>query len=77
MMIFSPNAYHKEHILQAFAAGKHVFTEKPLATSIEDCQEIFEAYQKAGKLFATGFVLRYAPIYRKAYEILNSGKSAG
>ncbi len=74
VMIFSPNAYHKEHILQAFAAGKHVFTEKPLATSIEDCQEIFEAYQKAGKLFATGFVLRYAPIYRKAYEILNSGK---
>ena len=27
VMIFSPNAYHKEHILQAFAAGKHVFTE--------------------------------------------------
>lgn len=74
VMVFSPNAYHKEHILQAFAADKHVFSEKPLATSIEDCQEIFEAHQKTGKLFATGFVLRYAPIYRKAHQILNSGK---
>ena len=74
VMIFSPNVYHKEGILAAFKAGKHVFSEKPLATSIEDCREIYEAHQKSGKLFATGFVLRYAPIYRKAKELLDSGK---
>ncbi len=74
VMIFSPNANHKEHILAAFDAGKHVFTEKPLATAISDCQEIYEAHQKSGRLFATGFVLRYAPLYRKAKEILDSGK---
>ena len=74
VMVFSPNAFHKEHILAAFAAGKHVFSEKPLATSIEDCQAIYEAHRKSGLLFATGFVLRYAPIYRKGKEILDSGK---
>ena len=74
VMVFSPNVYHKEHILAAFEAGKNVFSEKPLATSIEDCREIYEAHQKCGKLFATGFVLRYAPIYRKAKELLDSGK---
>jgi len=74
VMIFSPNACHKEQILAAFKAGKHVFTEKPLATTIDDCQAIYEAHQKSGKFFATGFVLRYAPIYRKAKEILDSGK---
>lgn len=74
VMVFSPNVFHKQHVLEAFAAGKHVFSEKPLATSIEDCQEIFEAHQASGKIFATGFVLRYAPIYRKAKEILDSGK---
>ncbi len=74
VMVFSPNAFHKEHILAAFAAGKHVFSEKPLATTIEDCQAIYLAAQQSGKLFATGFVLRYAPLYRKAKEILASGK---
>lgn len=74
VMVFSPNAYHKEHIIYSFNAGKHVFTEKPLATSIDDCQEIFDAHQNNDRLFATGFVLRYAPIYRKAKKILDSGK---
>ncbi|MDD5727592.1 MAG: Gfo/Idh/MocA family oxidoreductase [Victivallales bacterium] len=74
IMVFSPNVYHKEHILAGFAAGKNVFSEKPLATSIEDCQEIFTAYEKSGLTFATGFVLRYSPMYRKAKELLASGK---
>ncbi len=74
VMVFSPNVFHKEQILAAFAANKHVFTEKPLATEIEACQEIYEAHQKSNVLFATGFVLRYAPIYRRAKEILKSGK---
>ncbi|MBQ8755783.1 MAG: Gfo/Idh/MocA family oxidoreductase [Lentisphaeria bacterium] len=74
VMVFSPNAYHKEQILAAFAAGKHVFSEKPLATSISDCQEIYEAHQKTDVIFATGFVLRYSKVYQTAKEILASGK---
>jgi predicted dehydrogenase len=74
VMVFSPNAFHKEHILAAFNAGKHVFSEKPLATKIEDCKTIFDAHQKSGVFFATGFVLRYAPIYRKAKELIDEGK---
>lgn len=74
VMIFSPNAFHKQHILEAFAANKDVFTEKPLATSIEDCKEIYDAYKQSGKLFATGFVLRYSELYRKIKSLLDSGK---
>ena len=74
VLIFSPNAYHKEHIIAAFDAGKHVFSEKPLATSVEDCQTINQAHKKSGLTFATGFVLRYAPLYQKAKQILDSGK---
>ncbi len=73
VMVFSPNAYHKEQILEGFRQGKDVFTEKPLATKIEDCEAIFEAHRKSGRKFATGFVLRYAPIYRKVKELLDSG----
>lgn len=60
-----PNCAHKEHILAAFAAGKHVFAEKPLATAMEECRTIHAAHQQSGRLFATGFVLRYAPLYLK------------
>ncbi len=73
VLVFSPNSFHKEHIIAAFESGKNVFSEKPLATKIEDCQAIFDAHQKSGKLFATGFVLRYAPLYMKVKEILDSG----
>lgn len=73
VMVFSPNAYHHEGILEGFRQGKHVFTEKPLATSIEDCQKIFDAHQKSGVKFATGFVLRFSPLYRKVKELLASG----
>lgn len=74
VMIFSPNAFHKQHILEAFAAGKDVFTEKPLATTIADCKEIYDAYIASGKHFATGFVLRYSNVYRKVKSLLDSGK---
>jgi len=74
VMIFSPNAFHKEHIIASFEAGKHVFSEKPLATKIDDCQAIFDAHQKSCLIFATGFVLRYSTIYRKAKELIDSGK---
>lgn len=75
VMVFSPNAYHCEHILAAFEAGKHVFTEKPLATSIEDCVKIRNAHAAHPELFfATGFVLRYSKLYQMAKAKLVSGE---
>ena len=73
VMVFSPNAYHREHIAAGFQAGKHVFTEKPLATTVDDCRAIHDAHQRSGRHFATGFVLRYAPLYRKVKEALDAG----
>ena len=73
-MVMSPNYSHKDHAVASFKAGKNVFSEKPLATSIEDCQAIYDAHQSSGKVFATGFVLRYAPLYRKLREVLDSGR---
>jgi predicted dehydrogenase len=73
VLVCSPNYCHKEHILASFAGGKHVFAEKPLATTIEDCVAIDKAHKESGLLFATGFVLRYSPMYRKAKSLLDSG----
>lgn len=71
--IFTPNSCHCEAILAALAAKKKVFSEKPLATSLEDCERIIEAEKKSGISIMTGFVLRYAPVYRRAKELLDSG----
>ncbi len=73
-MVMSPNCEHKAHAVASFKAGKSVFCEKPLATTIEDCQEVYDAHIASGKAFATGFVLRYAPLYRKIRELLDSGR---
>ncbi len=73
-MIFSPNAEHAKQIIYSFNAGRHVFAEKPLATEIEQCVDIYKASQESDKLFMTGFVLRYAPLYSKVRELLDSGR---
>ncbi len=73
VMICSPNCYHREQICAALKAGLNVFGEKPMATTIEDCEAIYKAHKASGKLFATGFVMRYMPLYRKIKEILESG----
>ncbi len=73
VLVFSPNAFHCEHVLAAFSAGKDVFSEKPLATTIEDCIRMHDAHLASGRLFATGFVLRYAPLYRKVRSLLDEG----
>lgn len=71
--IFSPNAFHCEAILAALAHGKKVFSEKPLATTLEDCEKIIAAEKRSGISIMTGFVLRYSPLYRKVKELLAGG----
>lgn len=73
VMIGSWNCFHREHAVAALNAGKDVFCEKPLATSLEDCLAIREAQERSGKRFLLGFTLRYSPLYRKVREIIEAG----
>jgi len=54
-------------------AGKNVFCEKPLATSLEDCLAIRDASKKSGRTFSFGLVLRYSPHYQKVHELVSAG----
>ncbi|MCE9615887.1 MAG: Gfo/Idh/MocA family oxidoreductase [Lentisphaerae bacterium] len=73
VMIASWNSFHKDHTLAAFAAGKHVFCQKPLATSVEDCLAMRRAWQRSGRMFNIGFSLRYSPHYRAIHRELRAG----
>lgn len=67
------NCFHKEHILGALENNKHVFTEKPLTTNIDDCAILKTAIDKHEGMFSMGFVLRYSAFYRRIRELVQGG----
>ena len=73
VLVGSWNAYHRPHAVAALDAGKHVFCEKPLAITLEDCIAIRDAWRASGRKFAIGFTLRYSPHYLKIKELLDAG----
>ncbi|MBC7888696.1 MAG: Gfo/Idh/MocA family oxidoreductase [Ferruginibacter sp.] len=58
-----PNAMHKEFVIKAAKAGKHVIVEKPMAITANDCQEMINACKKAGVQLAVGYRLHYEPYH--------------
>ena len=60
VVIGSWNCFHAEQSIAALNAGKDVFCEKPLATTLQDCLAIRDAWKKSGRLFSMGFTLRYS-----------------
>lgn len=74
VMICTPDHLHTEQTVAALAAGKNVFLEKPIATTIEDCDRILQAAAKApGKLYA-GHNMRFFPVIRKMRELIQNGR---
>jgi predicted dehydrogenase len=73
VVVGSWNSQHCGHAMAALRAGKHVFCEKPLATTLDDCLAIREAARESGRMFSFGLVLRYSPFYRKIHELLRAG----
>jgi predicted dehydrogenase len=57
----------------ALLAGKHTFIEKPMATSVEDCDELVDIARKNGLVLMTGHTFLYAPAVRKIKEIIDQG----
>ncbi|MBS1510323.1 MAG: Gfo/Idh/MocA family oxidoreductase [Bacteroidetes bacterium] len=59
--IVLPNAMHAEYTIRAFAAGKHVICEKPMALSVSECDAMIAAAQQANKHLSIGYRLHYDP----------------
>lgn len=69
-----PPHLHVEATLKAFAAGKHVFCEKPLALTEDECGRMVDAAKKAGKRLFAGHVLPFVPEYAEARRIISEGR---
>lgn len=68
-----PNSLHHDVVLAAAKAGRHVFCEKPLATTVEDAREMLDACGRAGVKLFYGEDWCFAPALRRAIEIINEG----
>ncbi|KRN11070.1 Gfo/Idh/MocA family protein [Liquorilactobacillus mali] len=75
VLVCSRNDAHVEPILAAIKAHKPVFSEKPLATTYEDCQKIVAAEIEENQRFLqVGFMRRYDPFYQQLKQTIDGGK---
>ncbi len=66
---------HREHVVKACNAEKHIFCEKPLGKTLEDCRIIEEAAAaNRNRIFALGFMRRFDPSYMAAKEKIQNGE---
>jgi len=63
VFITSRNQFHASEALAALRAGKHVFTEKPMALTEEECRQLYDAATESGRHLTVGFNRRFAPYY--------------
>lgn len=71
-----PNDMHAEFVIRAANAGKHVICEKPMATTVEDCQRMIDACREAGVKLSIGYRLHFDP-YNQEMMRLGQDKVLG
>lgn len=74
VVISVPNYLHREVAVAFLEAGKHVFLEKPVAHTLEDCNAIIEAAEANNRILQIGLVYRYSNVYRRMAEELERGR---
>jgi predicted dehydrogenase len=73
VVIATPDHWHSRMVLDALAAGKHVYIEKPLTYTIAEGKAICEAAKKSGKMVTVGSQNKTSTLTAKAREIVKSG----
>ncbi|UVJ38903.1 Gfo/Idh/MocA family protein [Arthrobacter sp. CJ23] len=74
VIINTPHALHLEMVLAAADHGLHVLVEKPMATTVEDCDDMVRACGKAGVALAIGQIQHFLPEKIAAEKVLAGGE---
>lgn len=72
--ICTPNTEHTEFVVRAAERGLHILCEKPLATSVADCERMREACERNGVHLMVAYRLHFEAANLRAIEIARSGK---
>ena len=68
-----PNAFHGAVVLEALDRELHVFSEKPMATTLDEARRVAAAARRARRVYQMGFNRRFAPAYRYLKEQVAGG----
>lgn len=71
--VLLPHHLHREVAVAAAEAGKHVLTEKPMATSLAEADDMIAAAEAAGVVLMVGQILRFRPANIRARELIRDG----
>jgi myo-inositol 2-dehydrogenase/D-chiro-inositol 1-dehydrogenase len=74
VVICTPTNTHYQMILDAAAAGKHIFCEKPIDMSVDRIKRINEVVTRQGIKLMVGFNRRFDPNFLKVREMVQAGK---
>jgi glucose-fructose oxidoreductase len=66
-----PPSMHKEYVIRAANAGKHVWCEKPMAISVAECKAMIDACKKNKRSLAIGYRLHHEPNTQEYTKIVN------
>jgi predicted dehydrogenase/threonine dehydrogenase-like Zn-dependent dehydrogenase len=70
VLIASRNREHADQAEAALRAGKHVFLEKPMALTLDECRRLTRAVEETGRQLTVGFNRRFAPFYAEQQRLL-------
>ena len=74
VIIATPHRTHAPLAIKALELGAHVFVEKPMSDSLEDCVALLNAAKSSDKVVSIGFMFRFDPFVQKVKEIIDSGR---
>lgn len=72
--VCTPPADHIGTGLKVFEAGKHLSLQKPVTLTLEECDQLTAAAERAGRLFMPSYMFRYAPIPKRMHDLVAEGR---
>ncbi|MBI9102264.1 MAG: Gfo/Idh/MocA family oxidoreductase [Spirochaetales bacterium] len=74
VVVVTPTAYHRDIVMAAAAAGKHVLCEKPMAMDENECEDMIKACDEGGVKLQLAFMRRFDESFMHAKERIDAGE---
>jgi predicted dehydrogenase len=74
IVVVAPTVFHRDIVVAAASAGKHVLCEKPMAMNGDECRDMISAAESAGVKLQIGFMRRFDRSFRNAFDRITAGE---